>query len=62
MTEEKEPECQCNQYLLEQLKSSKKKSGLREVTCPGCKTVFLTNKSDEVVYCFACETKKGKKP
>jgi len=60
MSNKKQP-CQCNQYLLGQLKTAKKKSGLREVECPECKTRFMTNKSDELVYCFACETKKGKK-
>ena len=57
----KEKTCQCNQYLLGQLKVVKKKSSLREVECAECKTRFLTNKPDDMVYCFACETKKAKK-
>ena len=58
---EKEQQCQCNQYLLGQLKTAKKKSGLHEVECAEFKTRFLTNKPDGIVYCFACETKKGQK-
>lgn len=62
MPEDKEQQCQCNQYLLlGQLKAAKKKSSLREVECAECKTKFLTNKPDKIVYCFSCETKKGKK-
>ncbi|MCX7919289.1 MAG: hypothetical protein N3A72_06730 [bacterium] len=58
MTNQKK--CQCNQYQLAQLKSAKRKSGLREVECTRCKTRFWTNKTGEILYCFACETKKGK--
>ena len=35
-----------------------KKSGLRQVTCPGCGLVFWTNR--ETDYCMECEKKAGR--
>lgn len=57
--------CSCTGDGFESLPSelrprSARKSSLREVTCPGCGQVYLTNRSTDV--CSDCERRGVKSP
>ncbi len=60
-TGDRPPECTCmgdgfGALPPELRPKSKKKSGLRKVTCPGCGLVYRTNRETDL--CMDCEKKQ----